>query len=120
MSQKKISDMFSAKSKASTSSTSNFASQESAPKIESDQIPEVKNEESVKILPEIGDKPHQPNSSFIFKKREFSAGYKRNFQHKWFTDYPWIHYSESDDKAYCFHCIKCIKNDLKGDKPFNK
>ena len=75
----------------------------------------TKNEKSAKSLPENGDKPHQPNSNFKFKKREIS-GQNRYFQHKWFSEFPWIHYNESEDKAYCFHCIKCIKENLKGDK----
>ena len=101
MSQKKISDLFSLEPKPSASGQSSFAPKEAAPKTEIDQIPLVKKEECVKILPEIGNKPHQPNSNFSFKKREFS-GFKQNFQHKWFTDFPWIYYNESEDKAYCF------------------
>lgn len=58
----------------------------------------MKKEKKVKYLPDIGDKPHQPDISFSFKKREI-AGFKRNFQHKWFTEYPWIHYNESEDTA---------------------
>ena len=106
MSQKKISDLFSREPKASSSGQSNFASNESAPK--SEQVLLMKNEERAKKLPKIGDKPYQPNISF--KKREFS-GFKRNFQYKWFADFPWIHYNELEDIAYCFHCVKCIKFD---------
>ena len=79
----------------------------------------MQNEEKkAKILPNIGDQPHQPNSSFQFKKTDFS-GKKRSFQHEWFTTYPWLHYCETEDKAYCFNCVKCIKENL-STKSFSK
>ena len=70
-------------------------------------------------LASIGDEPNQPNSSFSFKKRVI-GGTNRNFQHKWFLEFPWLHYSENEDRVFCFYCIKCIKNGLKGDKNFSK
>ena len=70
-------------------------------------------------LASIGDEPNQPNSSFSFKKRVI-GGINRNFQHKWFLEFPWLHYSENEDRVFCFYCIKCIQNGLKGDKNFSK
>jgi hypothetical protein len=79
----------------------------------------VQNQKKViKTLPNIGDKPHQPNSSYQFKKTNFS-GKNRNFQHEWFATFPWLHYSEVEDKAYCFYCVKCIKEKL-STKNFSK
>ena len=70
-------------------------------------------------MPNIGDKPHQPASSFLFPKSKIGSQ-NRNFQHKWFDRFPWIHYNESEDKVYCFLCVKCIKDNLKGDHNFSK
>ena len=70
-------------------------------------------------LARIGDEPNQPNSSFSFKKRVI-GGTNRNFQHKWFLEFPWLHYNEEEDSVFCFYCIKCIKFGLKGDKNFSK
>ena len=63
----------------------------------------------VKILPEIGEKPHQPNITF---KKSLLFGTQRNFQYKWFSQFKWLHYNEALDKAYCFSCITCIKENL--------
>ena len=30
-------------------------------------------------------------------------------QSGWFKRWPWIHYDEGKDVAYCFHCIKAYK-----------
>ena len=70
-------------------------------------------------LASIGDEPNQPNSSFPFKKRVI-GGTNRNFQHKWFSEFPWLHYNEKEDKVFCFYCIKCIKFGLKSDKNFSR
>ena len=74
----------------------------------------MKNEKSekstkVKLLPDIGEKPHQPN--IIFKKTVF-AGTPRSFHHKYFLEFPWLHYNETEDKVYCSYCVKCIKENL--------
>ena len=60
--------------------------------------------------PEIGDSPHQP-IFFNFPKREFGKKVivQRSFQSGWFKRWPWIHYDEGKDVAYCFHCIKAYK-----------
>ena len=61
--------------------------------------------------PEIGDKPHQP-SNFRFPQREFgkTSVVKRSFQHNWFQRWPWLHYYEEQDLAFCFTCIFAYKN----------
>ena len=69
-----------------------------------------------KSLPDISDKPHQPNITF---KKTTIAGKTRSFQYKWFTEYPWLHYSEAQDKAYCFNCVKSIGEKL-SNKNFSK
>ena len=61
--------------------------------------------------PEIGDKPHQP-SNFHFPQREFgkTSVVKRSFQHNWFQRWPWLHYDEEQDLAFCFTSIVTYKN----------
>ena len=66
---------------------------------------------ALRKLPNIGENPHQPDRSFEFPKRDFS-GRKRNFQHEWFTKFSWLHYDEAQDKAYCFICVKSMKENL--------
>ena len=60
-------------------------------------------------VPPIGERPHQP-ISFRFPQREFGQKTvtKRSFQAKWFSKWPWLHYSynEDSDSVYCLHCIK--------------
>ena len=62
-------------------------------------------------IPEIVDKPHQP-SNFHFPQREFgkTSVVKRSFQHNWFQRWPWLHYDEEQDLAFCFTCIVAYKN----------
>ena len=59
--------------------------------------------------PAIGNEPNQP-SGFHFPMREFGIKtvVKRAFNPKWFTKWPWLHYSSSDDRVYCFTCISAI------------
>ena len=60
---------------------------------------------------EIGYKPHQP-SNFHFPQREYGkiSVVKRSFQHNWFQRWPWLHYDEEQDLAFCFTCIVTYKN----------
>ena len=51
------------------------------------------------LLPE---KPHHPPKEFIFSKTKIGS---RN-QHKWFNDYPCLHYDLDKNKAFCFYCMK--------------
>ena len=56
-------------------------------------------------------KPHQPAASFIFPKRSFGKkqDIKRSFQQSWFARWSWLHYSETDDAAFCFISTKADK-----------
>lgn len=65
-------------------------------------------EYSEKSLPNIGDSPNQPSSSFKFKKTKIS-GQNRCCSHNWFPQFEWLHYSENEDKLYCFYCVKSLK-----------
>ena len=59
---------------------------------------------------EIGDQPNQP-SSFVFPKKKFGDKHPvyRSFQSSWFKKWPWIHYDQTSDKAFCFVCAKASK-----------
>ena len=63
-------------------------------------------------FPELGDKPNHPKS-FSFPKRKF--GDKKptyhSFQSSWFVKWPWLTYNETDDKAFCFVCIKAVQQE---------
>ena len=57
--------------------------------------------------PSLGETPNQPRL-FKFPQREFGrkAPVKRSFQSQWFDRWPWIHYDEGSDAAFCFLCVK--------------
>ena len=63
---------------------------------------------------EIGDGANQPRS-FTFPKRKF--GIKNpiecSFQPSCFEKWPWLHYNEENDSAYCYVCIKAMKKENK-------
>ena len=57
--------------------------------------------------PSIEDKPHQL-VTFNFPKRQFGnkTEVSRSFQPRWFEWWPWIHYDEKCDLAFCYLCTK--------------
>ena len=61
-------------------------------------------------MPTIGDKAYQP-SNFCFPQREFgkTSVVKRSFQPQWFGRWPWLHYDEDRDLAFCFVCVVAYK-----------
>ena len=64
------------------------------------------------LVPEdIGEKPHQP-LTFNFPKRSFGKKtiVQRSFQPAWFTKWPFIHYDEAKDAAFCHTCLLAINS----------
>jgi hypothetical protein len=61
-------------------------------------------------LLELGSKPHQPIKT-DFPKRLFGTK-MRSFQTSWFQQWPWLHYSEVQDKVFCYYCVKATKQGL--------
>ena len=61
--------------------------------------------------PLIGNKAHQPRK-FQFPQHEFgkTSIVKRSFQQQWFDRWPWLHYDEDQDLAFCFSCIVAYQN----------
>ena len=61
-------------------------------------------------LPELPCSPHQP-SDFTFPKRSFgkTAIVWRSFQPSWFKQWPFLHYDEANDVAYCHTCATGFK-----------
>ena len=57
-------------------------------------------------VPEIGDIPNQPKQ-FRFPDRQFGSSkvVTRKFMKDWFNKYPWLHYDETNDRAFCHTCI---------------
>ena len=53
------------------------------------------------------DKPNQP-VSYNFPKRLFGKD-NRCFKSEWFTQFPWLHYNEELDSAFCFVCMEGVK-----------
>ena len=61
-------------------------------------------------LRDLGDKPNQP-SSFTFPKRKFgeTKPVYRSFQPGWFQKWPWLHYDQGEDRAFCYYCVQALK-----------
>ena len=61
--------------------------------------------------PAIGDKAHQP-CAFHFPQREFGkkSVVKRSFQSQWFGRWPWLHYDEEQDLAFCYMSVVAYQN----------
>ena len=47
------------------------------------------------------DEPMQPGSKKLFN---FPKSHGRRFVPEWYKKYPWLEYSASEDKVYCFTC----------------
>ena len=64
------------------------------------------------FFPELGDEPNHPKT-FVFPKRKFGDKKPtyRSFQSSWFEKWPWISYNETEDKAFCFICIKAVQQE---------
>ena len=78
----------------------------------SEQVPvEVDYNEDL-FLPVLSDKPNHPKT-FAFPKRKFGDKKLtyRSFQSSWFDKWPWITYNETEDKAFCFVCIKAVQQE---------
>ena len=80
----------------------------------SEYVPMGRNHSEVQdsFLPELGDKPNHPKT-FMFPKRKFGDKKPtyRSFQSSWFKKWPWITYNETEDKAFCFACIKAVQQE---------
>ena len=70
----------------------------------------VSSKSSSEVKGKIRDQANQP-LSFTFPKRRFEKKRPvyRSFQSSWFKKWPWIHYDQDNDKAFCFVCIKASK-----------
>jgi len=62
-------------------------------------------------LPDIGERPNQPRR-FTFPKCEFGkkSVVKCAFQQLWFQSWPWIHYDETNDVAFCHTCVTAARS----------
>ena len=54
------------------------------------------------LLPE----RHYPPKEFIFPKTKIGSRNRSCGQHKWFNDYPWLHYDLDKNKVFCFYSMK--------------
>ena len=107
---KKITNWFTPKPSSSREKSESISTKEVSKTEEEQKDPSLK-EKVTKILPIIGNSPNQPDSNFVFKISNF-GGRNRSFQHEWFSKFPWLHYNEEEDKAYCFYCVKTVKKEL--------
>ena len=64
-------------------------------------------------MPTIGDKAYQP-SHLCFPRHEFgkTSVVKRSFQPQWFGRWPWLHYDEDRDLAFCLVCVVAYNSHL--------
>ena len=61
--------------------------------------------QSLEETPAAAKAPNQPSSGYTFPKRKF-GGANRSFQSCWTKQFPWLHYNESNDSAFCWFCMK--------------
>ena len=61
-------------------------------------------------VPDIGDVPNQLKQ-FRFPDRDFGTSKvtKRRFVKDWFDKYPWLHYDEGNDRAFCHTCVTAFQ-----------
>ena len=61
----------------------------------------------------VPEKPHQPPASYIqVPKRTFGKKkpVSRSFQHPWFSQWPFLHYSEANEVAFGLHTMStCLQ-----------
>ena len=57
----------------------------------------------------LGDAPNQPSNS-AFPMRQFGQKktVKRAFNPKWFSSWHWLHYDSSQDRSFCYTCVKAV------------
>jgi len=53
------------------------------------------------------DSPNQPRNVEFTKSGKI--GHERSFQANWFDLYPWLHYDEELQAAFCFTCVKAAE-----------
>ena len=61
------------------------------------------------------DKPHQPLLDYYPKNK---GG--RQFQSRWFKDFPWLEYSREKDRAFCYPCRLYSTQTSKSESAFAK
>ena len=60
----------------------------------------------------IPKEPYQP-SDLDFPKSTFGNDPKqRSFNKSWFEHFPWLHYDQSKDAAFCFTCIVALSKNM--------
>ena len=61
------------------------------------------------IPPIVGDAPNQPSNS-VFPMHQFGQKktVKRAFNPKWFSSWHWLHYDSSQDRSFCYACVKAV------------
>lgn len=57
-------------------------------------------------------KPNQPRS-LSFPKTTFGKDPKqRSFNPTWFDKFPWLHYDQNKDAAFCFTCLSALRKSM--------
>ena len=61
-------------------------------------------------IPDLPANPHQPHLT-AFPKRSFGKAklVYRSFQASWFKEFPFLHYDEAKDVAFCHTCTTAIR-----------
>ena len=64
-------------------------------------------------VPDLPSSPHHPSETFSFPKRSFGKTKVvwRSFQPAWYRQWPFLHYDESNDLAYCHTCVQAEEDE---------
>lgn len=57
---------------------------------------------------------YQPSKSFSFPKQKDGRNRNRSAQHRWFSEFKWLHYDVKKDAVFCHTCLKACS--MAGDK----
>lgn len=72
------------------------------------ELPSISTEDSNSVLGPV-NQPH----NFVFPSRQIGNDtFYRSFKAEWFQRWPWIHYSEEKDAAFCYFCLNAEKRQL--------
>ena len=68
------------------------------------------------ILPDLPPVPHDPSDKFSFPKRSLGKNkvVSRSCQASWFKNWPFLHYNEHEDMAYCHTCVTAFREKMRG------
>ena len=75
--------------------------------MDDNEIQDEDQEASVEsnMIHKLNDLVKNQPAKFDYSKRSFGNGPLRSFNKNWYNHFPWLHYNEEEDEAFCFTCM---------------